>query len=119
VAAREVALESKMKIGKPSEIAAVSTSAAATQATASQAGARAGSAPATGRGRGADAGVTVSVRSRSLVQAELGAGSEIDMNKVEAVRSAIAQGTFKINPEVIADKLLANAKDMLSVGRRA
>lgn len=103
-----------MKIGKPSDIAAVSTTSAAAQATASQAGARAASA----RGRTAEAGVgvTVSVRSRSLAQAGLSTGSDIDMSKVEAVRAAIEQGTFKINPEVIADKLLANAKEML--GRR-
>lgn len=105
-----------MKIGKPSDIAAVSTTPAAAQATASQGGGRAASTSAPGRARPAEAGVTVSVRARSLVQAELSAGSDIDMAKVEAIRSAIEQGTFKVNPEVIADKLLANAKDML--GRR-
>lgn len=102
-----------MKIGKPSDIAAVATTPAATQATVSQGGGRAAPAAATGRTRAADAGVTVSVRARSLVQAGLAAGGDIDMNKVEAIRSAIEQGNFKANPEVIADKLLANAKDML------
>lgn len=105
-----------MKIGKPSDIAAVSTPPAAAQATVSQGGGRAAPAVAAGRTRAADAGVTVSVRARSLAQAEFAAGSDIDMNKVEAIRSAIEQGNFKANPEVIADKLLANAKDML--GRR-
>lgn len=103
-----------MKIGKPSEIAAVSTTPAAAQAAASRG---AGRAAATTGGRGrteSAAGVTVSVRARALVQADLSAGDDIDMGKVEAVRTAIAQGTFKINPEVIADKLLANAKDMLA-----
>lgn len=36
------------------------------------------------------------------------------MAKVEAVRSAIEQGTYVVNPEVIADKLLANAQEMLN-----
>lgn len=105
-----------MKIGKPSDIAVVSTPPAVAQATVSPGGGRAAPAAAAGRARAADAGVTVSVRARSLAQAEFATGSDIDMNKVAAIRLAIEQGNFKANPEVIADKLLANAKDML--GRR-
>lgn len=106
-----------MKIGKSSDIAAVSTTPNATQAAASRGAARAATPSAPGRARaeaGATVGVTVSVRAHALVQTDLSAGDDIDMNKVEAVRAAIQQGTFKINPEVIADKLLANAKDMLA-----
>lgn len=114
MAALEVALESKMKIGKPPEMAAVPTAPAAPQAAAAQAGGRA-AAPASDRSRASEPGasVTVSVRASALVQANVMAGSDIDMNRVEAVRLAIQQGTFKMNPEVIADKLLANAKEML------
>lgn len=102
-----------MKIGKPSEIAA--STPAATQAGASRVGGRAAAGPS-GRARNdaaAPAGVTVSVRSHALAQIDA-TGNDIDMSKVEAVRAAIQQGTFKINPEVIADKLLANARDMLA-----
>jgi negative regulator of flagellin synthesis FlgM len=42
----------------------------------------------------------------------------IDTAKVQSVKTAIANGTFKANPEAIADKLLLNAKDMLSASRR-
>lgn len=35
--------------------------------------------------------------------------------KVEAMRMAIQNGSFSVNAEVIADKLLANAREMLSV----
>jgi negative regulator of flagellin synthesis FlgM len=36
------------------------------------------------------------------------------MDKVNAVRASIEQGTYVVNPEVIADKLLANAQEMLN-----
>jgi negative regulator of flagellin synthesis FlgM len=39
--------------------------------------------------------------------------AEMDMDKVKAVAEAIQNGTFKVNPEAIADKLLANAQEML------
>jgi len=51
--------------------------------------------------------VTVSTLARSREQAD------VDLNKVEAVRSAIEQGTYTVNAEAIADKLLVNAKEML------
>lgn len=39
--------------------------------------------------------------------------SPIDVNKVEAIKQAIAEGRFKINPEAIADGLLKDVKDLL------
>lgn len=35
--------------------------------------------------------------------------------KVQAVRAAIENGSFSVNAEAIADKLLSNARDMLGV----
>lgn len=35
--------------------------------------------------------------------------------KVQAMRTAIENGTFSVNAEAIADKLLSNAREMLSV----
>lgn len=40
--------------------------------------------------------------------------SGIDERKVAAVRAAIADGTFRVNAEAIADKLLSNAQEFLS-----
>jgi negative regulator of flagellin synthesis FlgM len=37
-----------------------------------------------------------------------------DANKVERIASAIRAGTFKVNPDAIADKLIANATELLS-----
>ena len=36
-----------------------------------------------------------------------------DAEKVERIAQAIRDGKFKINPEAIADKLIANAKELL------
>ena len=41
-----------------------------------------------------------------------------DSGKVEAMKSAIANGSFQVNAEAIADKLLSNASEMLSASRR-
>ena len=59
-------------------------------------------------------GVTVSETARALEQAGVSSEAEIDAAKVEAVRQAIASNTYQVNPEAIADKLLANAQEMLN-----
>jgi negative regulator of flagellin synthesis FlgM len=61
-------------------------------------------------------GVTVSEQARALEQADTTA--EVDSEKVNAVRQAIDQKTYTVNAETIADKLLANAREMLDATRR-
>ena len=39
--------------------------------------------------------------------------ADFDSAKVDRIAQAIRDGTFKINAEVIADKLIANAQDLL------
>jgi negative regulator of flagellin synthesis FlgM len=39
---------------------------------------------------------------------------DIDTAKVASVKSAIQDGTYVVNPEAIADKLLSNAQEMLN-----
>lgn len=60
-------------------------------------------------------GVSVSISGsvRSMVQGGMNA-SVINMEKVMAVRATIEQGAFKVNPEIIADRLLNNAQEVLS-----
>ena len=43
----------------------------------------------------------------------------VDQAKVQEIKQAIAEGRFKINPEAIADKIIASAKDLISAQRRA
>ncbi|MGM9426925.1 flagellar biosynthesis anti-sigma factor FlgM [Hydrogenophaga sp. MI9] len=60
------------------------------------------------------AGVTVTLSS-SATQALSGAGNNdvFNADKVEAMKAAIADGSFKVNAEAIADKMLSNAAEML------
>ena len=39
--------------------------------------------------------------------------ADFDVNKVEEVRAAIAEGRFKVNADAIADKLLASVSELL------
>lgn len=42
----------------------------------------------------------------------------VDVARVQAIRDAIAEGRFRINPEVIADRLLETARELVG-GRKA
>lgn len=61
----------------------------------------------------ASVAVTVSKSVRALEQANRGEAADVDAEKVDAVRSAIENGTYVVNAQAIADKLLANAQEML------
>lgn len=63
--------------------------------------------------------VTVSSSARSLEGTATGrANTDIDMAKVQAMRAAIASGTFRINPGVIAERLLGEAAQNLAAAAR-
>lgn len=51
---------------------------------------------------------------RSAGKAVGDASADVDSAKVERMRAAIGNGTFTVNPEAIADKLLSNAQEMLN-----
>ena len=62
-------------------------------------------------------GVTVTLSASTA--AEGATGSEVfNAGKVEAMKKAIADGSFEVNAEAIADKMLANAAEMLGATRR-
>ena len=46
------------------------------------------------------------------------APAELDAAKVERISQSIAEGRFKVNAEVIADKLIANAQELLGKVQR-
>jgi negative regulator of flagellin synthesis FlgM len=51
---------------------------------------------------------------RTLSATKTGDTAVVDMAKVNQVKSAIEKGTFVVNAEAIADKLLSNASEMLN-----
>ncbi|MEY4767113.1 MAG: flagellar biosynthesis anti-sigma factor FlgM [Pseudomonadota bacterium] len=61
-------------------------------------------------GVNASAKVTLSSAATGLSQA---ADADMDVDKVASVKQAIDNGTYKVNPEVIADKLITNARELL------
>lgn len=73
-------------------------------------------AAATAKSTASSAGVSVSVSTlaRALEKPEVSASSDIDTAKVDKVKAAIQDGTFKVNAEAIADKLLSNAQELLN-----
>lgn len=106
-----------MKIGQPSDnlIQVQSGNAAASQKAAQGASASAAATTTASQGtRSAGVAVTMSTLARGLEKTAPGDTADIDTQKVAAMRSAIEQGTFVVNPEAIADKLLANAQEMLN-----
>ncbi len=63
--------------------------------------------------RSAGVAVSVSTLAQGLDKASLGQAAEVDSQKVAAVKASIQDGTYVVNPEAIADKLLSNAQEML------
>ena len=57
--------------------------------------------------------VTLSMASQAMSSAGGTGGEVFNVQKVEAMKLAIANGTFQVNPEAIADKMLSNAAEML------
>lgn len=107
-----------MKIGQQPDTTAAATQAAQAVAPRSGQNVPAGStaAPVNRNERKAPpapgVGVTVSDAARAL---ESGSNetADVDLNKVNAMRQAIAQNSFSVSPEAIADKLLAGARETL------
>ncbi len=103
-----------MKIGQPSENPVSSnTTAQAALPKASQSASANATATAAKSTQSAGVAVTVSSLARTLEASKRGEAADIDMTKVNAARAAIQQGTFVVNPEAIADKLLSNAQEEL------
>lgn len=108
-----------MKIGQTPDISDLAATAAKTGAGASSAVATAAKAAATTQADPAaakQAGVSVTVSSLTRSLETSGANGSFDADKVAAMKSAIANGTFKVDPEAIADKLLSNAQQVLRKG---
>ena len=55
--------------------------------------------------------VALSAAAKGL--AEKSGDAAFDLAKVDRIASAIRDGKFKVNPEVIADKLISNAEELL------
>jgi negative regulator of flagellin synthesis FlgM len=102
-----------MKIGqKPELLGALAHAAPAKQAK-TAATAAGGIAASVSSAAAAGVPVTFSTAARALEQTSRNQG-DFNAGKVKEVRAAIENGTFKVDAEVIADKMLANTQEFLS-----
>ena len=100
-----------MKIGNPADKPAPTAVGNGTPAAASNAAAAAPTAGAIPAQADASAKIKLSNTAATLLTS--GATAEFDAEKVARISKAIDDGTFKINPEAIADKLISNAQELL------
>jgi negative regulator of flagellin synthesis FlgM len=105
-----------MKIGQTPDnsIPVQQANTASAQKAAQNVPSSAASTAATQGARSSGVAVTVSTLARGLEKTGRSEGASIDMQKVATVKAAIQDGSYVVNPEVIADKLLANAQEMLN-----
>ena len=99
-----------MKIGNPADKPAP----AASPAVGHAANCAAAATPASAIPANADASATIELSSVASTLLSSGATPEFDTEKVDRISKAIEDGSFKINPEAIADKLIANAREVLA-----
>ena len=104
-----------MKIGNPEATIGVAAVRAQDTAQKNAADGKAGGTSATGAA-GAESGAGVEVRLSAAASSLLGAATadaDFDADKVARISQAIDNGSYKVNAEVIADKLIANAQELL------
>lgn len=103
-----------MKIGQKPELPAAALQAAAKQASKTTGPAAEEAAKST-QVATSSAGVPVSFsNSAKALDPSARATTEFDADRVQAMRDAIANGTFSVSAEAIADKLLANTGEILA-----
>ena len=117
-------LESTMKIGHPAEnlsplpasngAAANAESAKAAKAAAAPAASTASAASTSAIPATADASAKIQLSNTATSLMSSGGGASFDADKVARISSAIDSGSFMVNPEAIADKLISNAKEVLT-----
>ena len=61
-----------------------------------------------------DASAKIELSSTAATLRSSTTSAEFDAEKVARISQAIEDGSFKVNPEAIADKLIANAQELLS-----
>lgn len=100
-----------MKIGSPSDKAPVAPASPTGRTQPGEAAAP--TAPAQNAAE-PSAQVELSSTATTLMSGVGGSSAEFDADKVARISAAIADGSFKVNHAAIADKLIANAQEVLT-----
>jgi negative regulator of flagellin synthesis FlgM len=111
-----------MKVGHPSDkpLPPAPASGPAAPAESATAKATVGLAPSvvTATPAQPDASAKVELSSTAATLLSGDSTAEFDAGKVASISQSIADGTFKVNADVIADKLIANARELLTKTQR-
>ena len=103
-----------MKIGNPADKPVVTpVTTARSGATESAKTGTAAATPSSAPAAEASAQVELSSTAATLLSDDGGAPAEFDAQKVARIAQAIAEGKFKVNADAIANKLIANAQELL------
>ena len=103
-----------MKIGPSSEQPVSKPVTPGAQAPSDATRTAAGAASVAASPPASDASAKLALSSTASNLLTTGIGAEFDAQKVASISAAIDNGSFKINPEAIADKLISNAQELLT-----
>ena len=102
-----------MKIGSPADTPPLAPTAAG-RTPSGEAAVKTPAAPATPSTAEASAQVEISSAAATLMKSVDASSAEFDADKVARISQAVADGSFKVDPAAIADKLIANAQELLT-----
>ncbi len=103
-----------MKIGHHAEKPAPASSTGNTGSSGNVVGGQASTASASAIPETADPSAKIELSSTASTLLSSGATPEFDAAKVDRISKSIADGSFSIDPGAIADKLIANAHEVLA-----
>ena len=103
-----------MKIGQPADKPVAPTVSPLAAPGATDAKATATAAAATPARAAEETSAQLKLSNTAATLLSTSSGAEFDAAKVARISNAIEKGEFKINPEAIADKLIANAQELLT-----
>ncbi len=78
-------------------------------------GKSAGGAPSTNTGAGARVQLSQFASQLQAMESSMADTPVVDSARVAEIRQAIAEGSFRVNPDLVADKLIQTARELLSV----
>ena len=109
-------MESVMKVNSLPEQSVSATSVGPAKPADRSVASAASNSPAPATDNNPGVSVKLSPVTQTMTNGIARSGTDVfNAEKVQAMRDAIANGSFSVNAEVIADKLLTNAREMLSV----